>query len=501
MGKTNDTWKDRGRWERPDWSTGLAAQDPLHQATNPNKEKCPQDSPKGRENDESIGVTTETTMTAPRTYEPEQRVDFPCVCGRRFSTQKGMKIHRTKKGCANETLNVRQRSTSVDKTLGFQSQEIIHSAEETQAEQSMDDLSQTKRPRIQFPAANQYETWKELDDKLAGALKENLGKSMYDHRLSTFGDLVYEVCKSEFGVKEQKAKQPVRENRRQVQMKDIRKKKRRIKKQLKTASDHERPGLLEIWDELKSKHSALSKAERLRKRKNARKKDQERFFREPFQYARNLFDQPRGGTLRVEKETLEDHLSRTYSDPAREVPLDHEPGLVWPDQPGQEFNMKPPTLEEVRRVVRKAKSKSAPGPNGIPYVLYKRCPKTLRWLHIQLRAAWNNDHVNGEWMKAEGVYIPKERDSKELGQFRPISLLNVEGKIFFSIIASRITSYMIENGYIDTTVQKGVIPGVPGCLEHASMIWEAIQKAKSNKRNLDVIWLDLANAYGSVPTQ
>ena len=33
------------------------------------------------------------------------------------------------------------------------------------------------------------------------------------------------------------------------------------------------------------------------------------------------------------------------------------------------------------------------------------------------------------------------------------------------------------------------------------MIWEAIQKAKANKKDLDVIWLDLVNAYRSVPQQ
>ena len=33
------------------------------------------------------------------------------------------------------------------------------------------------------------------------------------------------------------------------------------------------------------------------------------------------------------------------------------------------------------------------------------------------------------------------------------------------------------------------------------MIWEAIQKAKANKKDLDIIWLGLANAYGSVPHQ
>ena len=31
------------------------------------------------------------------------------------------------------------------------------------------------------------------------------------------------------------------------------------------------------------------------------------------------------------------------------------------------------------------------------------------------------------------------------------------------------------------------------------MIWEAIQRAKRQKLDLHVIWLDLANAYGSVP--
>lgn len=63
------------------------------------------------------------------------------------------------------------------------------------------------------------------------------------------------------------------------------------------------------------------------------------------------------------------------------------------------------------------------------------------------------------------------------------------------------TSYLMENGYIDTNCQKAGVPGFPGCVEHSAMIWEQIQKATREKKDLHVIWLNLANAYRSVPHQ
>lgn len=103
------------------------------------------------------------------------------------------------------------------------------------------------------------------------------------------------------------------------------------------------------------------------------------------------------------------------------------------------------------------------------------------------------------WRRASGVLIPKERNSSMISQFRHISLLNVEGKIVFSIVARRLAGYLETNGYIDTTMQKAGISGFSGCLEHASMIWFQIQAAKKEGRDLHVVFLDLANAFGSVP--
>ena len=205
--------------------------------------------------------------------------------------------------------------------------------------------------------------------------------------------------------------------------------------------------------------------------------------------------------LKVDQSELEEHLSRTYSDDLCSVPLGERQDIPTVPLLTNSLNLAVPSYEEVKSVVRKARNRSAPGPNGIPYLLYKRCPRVLKILHMLVESAWETGRVDNEWKQAEGVYIPKEKDSRSLTQFRPISLLNVEGKVFFMIMASRLTQYVMSNRYIDTTIQKGGVPGVPGCIEHTTMIWESIQQARRNRLSLYVVWLDLANAYGSVPHQ
>ncbi len=97
--------------------------------------------------------------------------------------------------------------------------------------------------------------------------------------------------------------------------------------------------------------------------------------------------------------------------------------------------------------------------------------------------------------------MPKELNSTRLDQFREISLLDVEGKIFWSIIAKRLTTYLLANEFIDPSVQKGGVPGYSGCLEHTAVISQLINEAKSNNNTLSIVWLDLARAYSSVPHQ
>ncbi|RXN38269.1 reverse transcriptase [Labeo rohita] len=174
-------------------------------------------------------------------------------------------------------------------------------------------------------------------------------------------------------------------------------------------------------------------------------------------------------------------------------------GLVAPPEPGIQFDCAEPTLKEVEEAVRAARSSSAPGPSGVPYKVYKQCPQLLRRLWKILKVIWRRGKVAAQWRYAEGVWIPKEEGSCDIEQFRIISLLSVESKIFFKIVSQRLTVFLQKNSYIDTSVQKGGVPGVPGCLEHTGVVTQLIREAKESKGDLATLWLDLANAYGSIP--
>ena len=107
-----------------------------------------------------------------------------------------------------------------------------------------------------------------------------------------------------------------------------------------------------------------------------------------------------------------------------------------------------------------------------------------------------------QWRYAKEIYIPKSKTPSEsnIKDFRPIALLNVEGKLLFSLISKRLEAHLIaNNGFINTSIQKGCMEKVPGCWEHMSTVWSALKEARSNKSDLATIWLDIANAYGSVP--
>ena len=220
---------------------------------------------------------------------------------------------------------------------------------------------------------------------------------------------------------------------------------------------------------------------------------------QPFEFARKIIAPKPRGEMKSNKQEVQEHLQKAHSDPKREEERTIQDDLWVYQEPQTEYNDELPTWNEFSRRLRKTRSKSAPGPNGVPYVVYKRCPGVARLLWQYVRGIWRKNGISKAWRRAEGIFIPKEEGATTVDKFRTISLLNVEGKLYFAMKADRLLEFVLANGYIDSTIQKGGVPAVSGCLEHTAVLSQLIREAKAKKKNLVITWLDIANAYGSIP--
>ncbi|XP_016102606.1 uncharacterized protein [Sinocyclocheilus grahami] len=333
---------------------------------------------------------------------------------------------------------------------------------------AMEKNIQGYRPQVKWPKSGSKKEWTKVNADPSKILNELRGTA--EKKLDKMSDLVYSYGVERFGAKERGKKK--NNNPSQVQ---------------KAARNHV-PGQKEkgfektveeiltrrvSWHKPSASRSKGTSGKTAESRKRCKKKERTRtsFYKDPFRFVKALFTKEKSGSLKVSKKELEDHLKATHTDSQI-----YEQRVIPPDmppipQPEHQLDDSPPRWSEVEKTVRKPRATSAPGPNGVPYRLYKNAPEVLRFLWRQMKVVWKKQTIPKTWRRAGGVLIPKEKDALNINQFRKINLLNVEGKIFFSIVPQRMTTYLKQNKLIDTSIQKAGIPGFSGCLEHTSMIW------------------------------
>ena len=92
--------------------------------------------------------------------------------------------------------------------------------------------------------------------------------------------------------------------------------------------------------------------------------------------------------------------------------------------------MSPLKEYDVDTFVKKARTGSAPGGDGISYKVFKYCGKLRNVVCNLLQVFWEDKGLVDDWCKAEGVYLPKEAYAEKIGHFRPISVLGIMGKMY-----------------------------------------------------------------------
>ena len=154
-------------------------------------------------------------------------------------------------------------------------------------------------------------------------------------------------------------------------------------------------------------------------------------------------------------------------------------------------------LSEINTAITKTKSTSAGGEDGITNQLLKAGGEKLT---ICLQQLFNQCMQEGEtpesWNNELMCLLHKRGSYTYLDNFRGISLTNVIGKIFTSILAQRV----MKEDYDEPWLPEAQISNRKGrCAEeHTITLQGMIEQAKHKQKDLHIAFLDIAKAYDNV---
>ena len=117
------------------------------------------------------------------------------------------------------------------------------------------------------------------------------------------------------------------------------------------------------------------------------------------------------------------------------------------------------------------KSSVSPCPlDQISVIALKNCPylRTQLWRFIS--KAWENALFPKTWRQGITILIHKKDSNKNPGNFRPLTLQLILSKIFTSVIRNCIFTFVLQNKYLETNLQKRFWEKVSGCMEHTETL-------------------------------
>ena len=167
--------------------------------------------------------------------------------------------------------------------------------------------------------------------------------------------------------------------------------------------------------------------------------------------------------------------------------------------PEVQFNLDPPTYQQITNVIRKMKSSGSPCPlDQLSIICFKRCPYLRTYLSELIQEIWLSGTVPNECKKACTILIHKKGNTDDPSNFRPITLESIPLKVFTSCLRNAVYSFLASNNFVEHNTQKGFTPNLSGTLEHTAQMADTTNKARIRQRSVVITLLDLKNAFGEI---
>jgi hypothetical protein len=156
------------------------------------------------------------------------------------------------------------------------------------------------------------------------------------------------------------------------------------------------------------------------------------------------------------------------------------------------------SFEEFIRILKKVKKFTSPGIDNIGYeVICNLSPEYLDALYWIFRTCFKIKQIPENWKQIFIVELPKDGDLRLNQNYRPISLLSCQYKIYTNILTERLTKYLEKNNIL-VWYQHGFRKG-KNTINAIKVLKFIIEDSITFKSDLHLLYIDIKKAFDSVP--
>ena len=153
---------------------------------------------------------------------------------------------------------------------------------------------------------------------------------------------------------------------------------------------------------------------------------------------------------------------------------------------------------KIKNVICSKSNMAATGIDGISNAIWKMDVSiTAKLVKALITSMLHYGRIPSSWRKSRTIMLYKKGDPKEVKSWRPIALTPT----LYRIVLGQISNTFLELNQLApfiNTNQKGFKKSVNGAAEHIATINELIADANRKNKDIQILALDFANAFGTV---